>query len=223
MGAWRGHPPALKDFWVFLVALEGWDEIRAGEFTARPGEHLPRQLETMVARSGARRFQRLENRLGNHDSWNFIAQPQCLLVAIQRPDSDEHRNRRLAAELLQEGVPVLRIKERLGHGEMRASFDFRVKTLDFVVEIVSDGIHGDADSEVRSAAESFPCPVGALIQAMENLDQADGIDFLDAAGFRVVADGGRVAGDGKNIADAADGPRAEKRSLKADDVLIARG
>ncbi len=58
---------------------------------------------------------------------------------------------------------------------------------------------------------------------MENLDEADGIDLVDAAGFRVIADGGRIARDGKNIADAADGPRAEKRRLKADDILIACG
>jgi hypothetical protein len=37
------------------------------------------------------------------------------------------------------------IEERLGHREVRAGFDLREEALDFVVEIVGDGIHRDAD------------------------------------------------------------------------------
>ena len=83
---------------------------------------------------------------------------------------------------------MLGIEERLGHGEVRAGFDFGVEALDFVVEIVGDGIERHADREIRRAAESFAGPVRALIQAAENFDEADGIDFVDAAGFRIIAD-----------------------------------
>src|SRR5467141_3300358 len=58
---------------------------------------------------------------------------------------------------------------------------------------------------------------------MQNFDQSNGVDFVDAAGFRVVADGWRITGDGKNVADTANGPRAEKSGLQADDVLVAGG
>src|SRR5690349_9458458 len=58
---------------------------------------------------------------------------------------------------------------------------------------------------------------------MQNFDQPDGIDFVDAAGLRVVAYGRWIAGDGENIAHAADGPGAEKYGLQADDVVVAGG
>src|SRR4029077_16651768 len=77
--------------------------------------------------------------------------------------------------------------------------------------------------EIRSAAKSFSGPVGSLIQAAEDFNEADGIDFVDTAGFRIVADRGRITGNGEDVANAADGPRAEQRGLEADDVLIARG
>src|SRR5262249_61040483 len=90
----------------FLVALERRDEIRAGEFGARPIEHFARHLETAVARRCARRLQRLQQRLWDHNTRDFVVEPQRLFVAGQGPDADEHRNRRLASELLYEVMPV---------------------------------------------------------------------------------------------------------------------
>src|SRR5258708_5774155 len=104
---------------------------------------------------------------------------------------------------------------------MRAGFDLGMEALDFIVEIVGNGIESHADGKIRRPSESFSCPVGALVQAVENFNEADGIDFVYAAGFRVVADRRRITRDGENIADSADGPRAEKRGLQADDVLVA--
>src|SRR5580704_3161486 len=115
------------------------------------------------------------------------------------------------------------IENRLRHREVCASFDLGVETLDFVVKIVGHRIDGNADGKIRCAAESLACPVRALIQAAEDLYQADRIDFVDAAGFRVVADGRRIAGDGKYVANAADSPGAEQARLQTDDVEIARG
>src|SRR4029077_12403577 len=71
------------------------------------------------------------------------------------------------------------------------------------------------------ASESFSRPVGSLIQSVQYFDEADGINFVNSAGFRIIADGRWVARDGENIANTANGPRAEKRGLQADDVLIA--
>src|SRR6266404_7998346 len=56
---------------------------------------------------------------------------------------------------------------------------------------------------------------------MQNFYEAHGIDFVDAAGFRIIADGRRIAGDGEHVANAADRPRAEQHRLQADDVVIA--
>src|SRR5436309_15001267 len=103
---------------------------------------------------------------------------------------------------------------------MRAGFDLGVETLNFAVEIVGDRIHSDADGKICCAAESFSGPVGALIQPVQHFDKADGIDFVDSAGFRVVTDRWRITGDGEDISNAADGPGTEQRSLQADDVLV---
>ncbi len=73
------------------------------------------------------------------------------------------------------------------------------------------------------AAKRFAGPVRALIQAMQNFYQPNGIDFVDAAGFRIIADRRRIAGDGEDVADTADGPSAKQHGLQADDVEIARG
>ena len=72
------------------------------------------------------------------------------------------------------------------------------------------GIQRDADGEICLAAKSFAGPVRALIEAMQNFGEADGIDFVDAAGFRIIADGWRITGDAEDVAHAADGPRAEQ-------------
>src|SRR5260370_35285329 len=103
---------------------------------------------------------------------------------------------------------------------MRASPDLGVEALDFVVEIVGHGIQSHADRKIRRAAESFSSPVGTLIQPMQNFDKADGVDLINAAGFRIIADGRRIAGDGENVANAAHGPRAESSSLQATEFLM---
>ena len=88
---------------------------------------------------------------------------------------------------------------------------------------VGDRIDGNPDGEIGCAAERLAGPVGALIETVQDFYQSDGIDFVDAAGFRIVADRGRIAGDGENIAHAADGPCAQQSGLQPDDILIPRG
>ena len=126
-------------------------------------------IEAAFARGGSGRFHRLQNRLRDDDAGNFVVQAQRLLVTIQRPDADEHGDGWLAAEFFHEGVPVLGIEKRLGHGEVRAGFDFGVEALDFVVEIVGDGIQRDADGEICRAAQRFAGPVRALIETAQRL------------------------------------------------------
>ena len=58
------------------------------------------------------------------------------------------------------------IEKWLGHGVVRAGFDFLVEALDFAVEIIGYRIERDANREIGCAASSFSRTVGALIQAM---------------------------------------------------------
>src|SRR5271169_816746 len=110
----------LQDVEDFFVAFERRNEIGAGEFGARPREHLAGNVEATVASGGAGGFERRENLRRDDDAGNFVVEAQRLLVAVERPDADEHRYRRLAAELFDKGVPVLRIKNWLGHRKVRA-------------------------------------------------------------------------------------------------------
>src|SRR6266851_7011848 len=103
---------------------------------------------------------------------------------------------------------------------MRAGFDLGMEALDFVVEIVSNGIHSHVNCNIPPATESFSGPVRALIQTMQHFDEADRINLINAARFRIVADRWRIACNGEHIANSADGPGAEKRRLQADDVLV---
>ena len=163
-------------------------------------------VESAVASSGAGGFERRKNVLRNDDAGNFIVEAKCLFVTIERPDADEYGDRWLAAEFFHERVPMLGIEDGLSHREVRPGFDFGVEALDFIVEIVGDRVDGHADGKVGCAPERFPGPVRALIEAAEHFNEADGIDFVDAAGFRIIADGWRVAGDSEHVANAADGP-----------------
>src|SRR5258706_12991642 len=213
----------LQDVEDFFVAFERRDYVRAGHFRARPGEHFSGALEAAVAGGGACGLQRFQQRLRNYDSGYFIVQAQRLYVAVERPNPDQHRDCRFAAEFFQEGVPMFGIEKRLGHRKVSAGINFGVKALDFIFEIVGDRINGDADREICCAAERLASPVGALVQAMQHLDETDRINLIDAARFRVIADGGRVACDGEDVANAADSPCAEEHGLQADDVVVARG
>ena len=62
-----------------------------------------------------------------------------------------------------------------------------------------------------------------MIQTRSDLYKSDGINFVDAARFRVVAYRGRVARDGQEVAYSSDAPGAKERGLQTDEILIARG
>src|SRR5439155_14569486 len=114
----------LQNFQNFLVAFERRDQVRTGELGARPCQHVACDFESTIARGGSSGFHGFQQSLGNDDPRHFVVQAQGLLVTVQRPDADAHGNVRLAAEFLQESMPVFGIEERLGHREMRAGFDF---------------------------------------------------------------------------------------------------
>ena len=135
------------------------DQASISRATSKPRSRAAVPAASRDFRSGSR----------NDDAGNFVVEAQRLLVAIERPDADEHGNGRFAAEFFDEGEPVLGIEQWLSHGEVRAGFDFGAEALDLVIEIVGDGIDGDADGEIGCAAESFAGPVGALIQSVRTL------------------------------------------------------
>src|SRR5258707_9604631 len=82
----RNH--ASENFEDFFVTLEGWNQVRAGEFGPRPREHVACDFETAIARGGSGGFHGFQKRIRNHDAGYFVVQAQRLLVTVERPDAD---------------------------------------------------------------------------------------------------------------------------------------
>jgi len=69
--------------------------------------------------------------------------------------------------------------------------------------------------KIGGAAKSLAGPVSALIEAVKNFDQTDGIDFVDAAGFRVIATEGGSPVTAKCCA-------RRRRSMRREEQLAGR-
>src|SRR5690348_8192095 len=98
---------------------------------------------------------------------------------------------------------------------MRAGLHLGKKALDFVIEVFRGRVHGHANRVVGSAAKRLTSPVRPLIETRSDLYKSDGIDFVHTAGFRVVAYGRRVAGDGQEVAHPSNAPGPQERGLQA--------
>src|SRR5205823_7177178 len=90
----------------------GRDEVDAGRLLARGLVELLRVGHPDLRRLRPGVAERLLQRLGHGDSRQLVVQPQREAVAPDRADADEHRDRRGAAELLEEAVEVLEVENR---------------------------------------------------------------------------------------------------------------
>jgi hypothetical protein len=70
----------------------------------------------------------------------------------------------------------------------------------------------------RRRVDRAAVEVLAAVQRAISSREPDRVDLVDAARARVVADLGRVAGDGEDVADALR-VRAEQQRLEPDDVV----
>ncbi len=126
----------------------------------------------------------LQQRLGNHDAGHFVVQAQRLLVTGQRPQSDHAPGSAIFRRCVSGTLPVLRDRKSAGSWRSaRPLRPLRGSAASPRPDSSATRIDGDADGEIRRAAEIFPGPVGSLIEARDDLHQADGIDFVDAAAF----------------------------------------
>src|SRR5437763_16670345 len=91
-----------------------------------------------------------------------------------------------------------------------------------MVEVVGRRVDGAGDGEVRRLANRRAEPVIALVEALEDLDQADRADVPDAGGRREVAAAWRSPGERDDVANAKRvGP--DQLGLPRHQVLIQRG
>ena len=158
---------------------------------------------------------------GNDDSGHLVVQAQRELVAPDGEDPDQHGDRPLSAEPVDEAVHVLEVEQDLGHREVRAGFDLAVEAVELRLEVVGGRVDRDADVEGRGRVDRSPVVVLAAVQARHQVREPDRVDLVDAARARVVADLGRIAGHREHVADAAR-VRAEELRLEAHDRRVAR-
>ena len=104
----------------------------------------------------------------------------------------------------------------------RAGLDFVVEAAQFVLDVGHAGIGGDADGEVGAGADGVGADVEAVVEAADDVDQADGVDVEDGSCVRIVAQLGRIAGEAEDVVQA-DGRGAEQVRLNAEDIAIAAG
>src|SRR2546422_3523315 len=137
-------------------------------------------------------------------------------------ENAEQEGNRQRAGLLEEALEGLTVVERLRHGDVRAGFDLLPETVDLVVEVVGRRIDRAGDSEVRRLANRRAEPVVALVETLQDLDQADRVDVPDAGRRWVVADAWRIAGERDDVANA-ERVRADQLRLERHQVLVAGG
>ena len=103
-----------------------------------------------------------------------------------------------------------------------AGLDFVVEAAQLVFDVGHAGIGGDADGEVGAGADGVGADVEAVVEAADNVDQADGVDVEDRGGVGIVAQLGRVAGEAEDVAQA-DGRGAQQVGLDGEQVAVAAG
>src|SRR5439155_16526842 len=118
-----------------------------------------------------------------------------------------------------EGLAVV---ERLRHGDVRAGFDLLPGAVDLGVEVAGRRSDGAGDGEVRRLANRRAKPVVALVETLQDLDQADRVDVPNAGRRRVVADAWRIAGERDDVANT-ERVRADQLRLERHQVLVAGG
>lgn len=90
------------------------------------------------------------------------------------------------------------------------------------IQIGSGRVAGGADIETGGLPEGIAGHVIAAVQRAGNFDQAGGVRFKDRPGIRMVADGGRVAGQRQDVV-YTQGGGPQKLRLQADEIPVPAG
>src|SRR2546430_2227152 len=140
---------------------------------------------------------------------------------LEREHAEQEGNRQRPGSL-EEAIEGMAVVERLRHGDVRAGFDLLPEAVDLVVEVVGRRIDGAGDREVRRLANRRAKPVVALVETLQDLDQADRVDVPNAGRRRVVADAWRIAGERDDVANT-ERVRGDQLRLERHQVLVAGG
>ena len=148
------RPRVTKQLERALGRTERRDDVDPACTRARLFDQAPRNLRADARGFGAGIAQRRLHVIGNDDARHLVVDALRELQARQRPDADEQRDRRFAAEPLEERVEVRDVEQHLRHRELRARFELALEAVELDVDVVGRGVDRDADVERASARRS---------------------------------------------------------------------
>ena len=130
------------------------DVDAGGEARGTVRVQLARDPHPLVRRARARPLECTLHVSRDEDAGHLVVHAQRKLVAPQRPEADEQRDRRRPAEPLQEPVEVVEVEEHLRHRETGSGLELGVEALQLELEVVRRRVHGDAEkNEVGASIE----------------------------------------------------------------------
>ena len=186
---------------------------------ARIVEQLARLLQAFRDAVFAGLAHPLAQGLRHDDAGDLVVHELGVAEGLQRKHAEQEGNRQRAGPL-EEPLQRAPVIKGLGHGDLRAGIDLLPKPVDLVIEVLGRRVHRAGDGEARGPTDGRAQPVVAVVEALENLDQPNGVDVPHAGGGRVVADAGRVTGQRDDVPDA-EGMGADQFRLQRHQVLVA--
>ena len=139
--------------------------------------------------------------------------------AGERPDAADHRNLDML-DALEKCFQQIQIEHRLRDHILGAGLHFPFETADLLIHVQRAGIGAHADQQGGLRAHGVAADIQAVIQIVDDVDQADGVHVEDGGGVGISAHARRIAGDADQVADAR-GVRAQQLGLDAQNVAVA--
>lgn len=155
------------------------------------------------------------------DAWDLVVHEFGVSGIAKRKHSDQHRQTE-AFTLIDGLVRGFLFEDRLRVDEVRAGVGLALETVHFLAPILGQRIEGDGDRERAFDADAVACHVDAVVEAVEDAHEADGVHVIHARGAGVVADVGGVTRDCEDVANSQ-GMSPEEVGLDGEQISVAAG
>ena len=122
----------------------------------------------------------------------------------------------------EEALERPRVVDGLGHDVLGARLDLLLQPPDLLLHVRLARVGPAADVDAQGGPDQVPREVAAVVQVVHDPDEPDRVHVVDRGGVRVVAELGRVAGDGQDVAEP-ERVGAEQVRLDPQQVPVAAG
>ena len=142
-----------------------------------------------------------EKGVGNFDAGDFVFEELGVAVADKRPDAsydgDGGTARVGGIEKAEESFGV---EDRLGDGIFGAGVDFVEVVIEFAFGFDGAGVGTDTDEDTRGGIDGVAANVDSVVEVVDDLGEAHGVDIEYSGGVGVVAKFRGIAGDDEVVA-----------------------